>query len=83
MITSKDVAFGELANTEFKSTMKLILSPKDNCNKMEFEVETFFLEGDTLGVVMPDGTRRNYPLIHLWWYGTDKDSVNENRTRPL
>jgi len=61
--------------------MNLILSPKDNGNKLELEVETFMLEGDTLGVVMNDGSRRNYPLCHLWWYGTK--NINNQRTKPI
>ena len=61
--------------------MKLILSPKDNGNKLVLRfVETFMLEGPTLGVVFKDGSRRNYPLCHLWWYGPDV--INEARTKP-
>ncbi len=62
--------------------MKLILSPKDNANKLLLEqVEAFFLEGQTLGVVFKDGSRRNYPLEHIWWYGTP--ATNRQRTKPL
>jgi hypothetical protein len=50
--------------------MKLVISPKDNGNKLVLEdVETFMPEGPTLGVVFTDGVRRNYPLVHIWWYG--------------
>ena len=49
--------------------MNLILSPKDNINKLTLtDVETFALEGNTLLVVFKDGRTRNYPLIHLWYY---------------
>lgn len=49
--------------------MKLILSPKDNLNKITLEeVKTFALEGETLLVVFESGKTRNYPLIHLWYY---------------
>ena len=49
--------------------MKLILSPKDNLNKITLEnVATFALEGQTLLVVYEDGETRNYPLMHLWYY---------------
>jgi len=49
--------------------MKLILSPKDNLNKITLEdVDTFVLEGETLLVVFKDGRTRNYPLQHLWYY---------------
>ncbi len=51
--------------------MELILSPKDNLNKITLHgVDTFALEGDTLLVVFEDGRTRNYPLIHLWYYGS-------------
>ena len=62
--------------------MRLILSPKDNSNKLVLEnVETFQPEGETLGVVFKDGVQRNYPLTHIWWYGSD--SVNDYRTKPV
>lgn len=49
--------------------MILILSPKDNPNKVYLtDVETFTLEGDTLLVVFTSGMTRNYPLLHLWYY---------------
>jgi len=49
--------------------MRLILSPKDNLNKITLDkVSTFALEGETLLVVFEDGKTRNYPLMHLWYY---------------
>ncbi len=52
--------------------MELILSPKDNLNKIILnDVSTFALEGETLLVVWDDGRTRNYPLIHLWYYQSD------------
>lgn len=55
--------------------MQLILSPKDNLNKIILEnVETFALEGQTLLVVFEDGHTRNYPLMHLWYYRSDVDN---------
>lgn len=63
--------------------MKLILSPRDAAQKLELnDVEAFFTEGPTLGVVFSDGRRRNYPLVHLWWFGTDAP-IAENRTKPV
>lgn len=63
--------------------MNLIISPKDNPNKLKLEnVESFFLEGETLGIVLENGQRRNYPLRHIWWYGTEPD-FDSNRTRPV
>lgn len=49
--------------------MQMVLSPKDNLNKIILDaVSTFALEGETLLVVFEDGRTRNYPLIHLWYY---------------
>jgi len=49
--------------------MNLILSPKDNLNKIILvDVKTFALEGQTLLVVFDSGRTRNYPLMHLWYY---------------
>ena len=62
--------------------MNLILSPKDNINKMTVKnVETFALEGNTLLVVFEDGRTRNYPLIHLWYYESTVPS-GEKRSKP-
>ena len=62
--------------------MKLILSPKDNLGKMTLEnVESFALEGNTLLVVFEDGTTRNYPLIHLWYYSSHVD-YHKQRLNP-
>lgn len=51
--------------------MKLVLSPKDNINKIELEVETFAQEGSTLLVIFPDGRCRNYPMQHLWYWESE------------
>lgn len=60
--------------------MKLIISPKDNVNKMELkDVETFAVEGETLLVVFTDGKTRNYPLRHIWYY---ESGVGVSRTKP-
>jgi hypothetical protein len=60
--------------------MDLILSPKDNVNKLALTgVETFALEGCTLLVVFADGRTRNFPLIHLWYY---ESRVSASRSRP-
>lgn len=67
-----------------EKTMNLILSPKDNMNKIVLEnVETFALEGNTLVVIFNDGTFRNYPLQHLWWYGGALVNNGGPRTKPL
>lgn len=60
--------------------MDLILSPKDNVNKITLhDVEVFALEGPTLLVVFTDGRARNYPLVHLWYYQSQQP---EKRSRP-
>lgn len=48
--------------------MKLIISPKDNINKIEVECETFAQEGCTLLVIFADGRARSYPMQHLWYW---------------
>jgi hypothetical protein len=48
--------------------MKLIISPKDNINKLELEVETFAQEGRTLLVIFADGRARSFPMEHLWYW---------------
>lgn len=51
--------------------MQLLLSPKDNLGKIILEdVYTYALEGETLLVIFEDGSTRNYPLQHLWYYGS-------------
>jgi hypothetical protein len=60
--------------------MKLVLSPKDNVNKISLEnVEVFAQEGRTLLVVFSDGRTRNYPLEHLWYYESEVPSA---RSKP-
>ncbi len=49
--------------------MDLIISPKDNINKLTLkDIDSFCLEGETLLVVYNNGQTRNYPLIHIWYY---------------
>ncbi len=49
--------------------MKLRISPKDNLGKIDLEnVSSFALEGVTLLVVFENGSTRNYPLEHIWYY---------------
>ena len=63
--------------------MDLIISPKDNINKIVLkEVETFVLEGSTLLVVYEDGRTRNFPLIHIWYYEAVVPSGSK-RSKPL
>ena len=61
--------------------MKLILSPKDNINKIELkDVETYCQEGCTLLVIYKDGRARNYPMIHLWyWEGEVPAGIHRSR----
>ena len=62
--------------------MKLILSPKDNINKLELDnVETYCMEGNTLLVIFSDGRCRNYPFIHLWYY-EGQVPAGKSRSRP-
>lgn len=62
--------------------MNLIISPKDNGNKLRLtNVETFMPEGHTLGVVFTDGSRRNFPMEHLWYWATEPSDTP--RTKPV
>lgn len=61
--------------------MKLTLSPKDNINKIELEVETFAQEGATLLVIFPDGRARSYPMEHLWYWEAGVPS-GASRSKP-
>lgn len=62
--------------------MKLILSPKDNVNKLQLKgVETFAIEGPTLLVVFKDGRCRNYPMRHLW-YWESRIPAGKDRSKP-
>lgn len=55
--------------------MKLIISPKDNLNKITLDkVATFAIEGCTLLVVFESGETRNYPLVHIWYYKSHTDN---------
>ena len=61
--------------------MKLVLSPKDTISKIELSnVDTFAQEGQTLLVIFSDGSTRNYPLQHLWYYESQVSSV---KTKPV
>jgi hypothetical protein len=49
--------------------MRLRISPKDSTCKLVVEgVAAFYQEGSTLAVVFEDGSIRNYPLVHIWYY---------------
>jgi hypothetical protein len=61
--------------------MKLILSPKDNINKIELEVESFTQEGEALLVIFSDGRARSYPMQHLWYWEGEVPAGNK-RSRP-
>jgi len=61
--------------------MKLVLSPKDNINKIGLEVETYCQEGNTLLIIFKDGRARNIPMCHLWyWEGVVP--AGKNRSKP-
>ena len=50
---------------------QLTISPKDSTSKITLDhVESFYQEGLTLAVVFNDGTVRNYPLCHIWYYSS-------------
>jgi hypothetical protein len=68
--------------------MKLIISPKDNGNKLVLQnVETFMPEGNTLGVVFNNGAQTELPVPTslVLGYGALEPSTNETcqMTRPV
>ena len=50
-------------------TVKIKL--KDTTTPVFYEkVMSHFLEGPTLALLFEDGSVRNFPLIHIWYYET-------------
>ena len=51
--------------------MKVKLKLKDTTTPVYYtEVLSHFLEGSTLALLFKDGSVRNFPLIHIWYYET-------------
>ena len=62
--------------------MKLVLSPRDNINKLELlNVETFCNTAGILVVVFTDGRARSYPTEHLWYWETVIEA-GDGRSKP-
>ena len=54
--------------------MRLILSPKDNLDKIVFDdVETYCQEGEWITIVFEDGRARSYPSRHVWYIEVHTD----------
>jgi hypothetical protein len=53
--------------------MKVKIKPKDTTSPIYYDgVLSHFLEGNTLGLLFEDGTVRNIPLCHIWYYETNQ-----------
>lgn len=51
--------------------MKVKIKLKDTTTPVYYEgVSSHFIEGPTLALLFDDGTVRNIPLVHIWYYET-------------
>ena len=51
--------------------MTVKIKPKDTTSPVYYEkVLSHFQEGNTLGLLFEDGSVRNIPFIHIWYYET-------------
>ncbi len=51
--------------------MNVKIKVKDSTSPIHYtDVVSHFLEGSTLALLFEDGTVRNIPLIHIWYYET-------------
>ncbi len=51
--------------------MVVKIKPKDSTSPVYYDkVLSHFLEGETLGLLFEDGSVRNFPLMHIWYYET-------------
>lgn len=51
--------------------MRVKIKPKDTTSPVYYDnVLSHFLEGNTLGLLFDDGSVRNFPLVHIWYYET-------------
>lgn len=50
------------------------IKPKDTTTPIFYEkVVSHFQEGNTLALLFEDGTVRNIPFMHMWYYETKQD----------
>lgn len=54
--------------------MKVKIKLKDTTTPVFYDnVLSHFLEGQTLALLFEDGSVRNFPLIHIWYYETKQE----------
>ena len=54
--------------------MTVKIKMKDTTTPIYFQdVESHFLEGNTLALLFKDNIVRNFPLIHIFYYETQQD----------
>ena len=54
--------------------MKVKIKLKDTTTPVFYDkVLSHFLEGPTLALLFEDGSVRNFPLIHIWYYETKQE----------
>ena len=51
--------------------MKVKMKAKDSTSPVYYDnVLSHFTEGNTLALLFKDGSVRNFPLVHIWYYET-------------
>lgn len=56
--------------------MRVKVTLKDTTTPIYYEdVISHFLEGPTLALLFKDGSVRNFPLIHIWYYETKQERL--------
>ena len=51
--------------------MKVKIKLKDTTTPVHYDnVLSHFVEGNTLALLFEDGSVRNFPMIHIWYYET-------------
>jgi hypothetical protein len=60
--------------------MKVKIKLKDTTTPVHYDnVLSHFIEGNTLALLFDDGSVRNFPMIHIWYYET-KQSRDKTKT---
>lgn len=64
--------------------MKVKIKLKDTTTPIFYDkVLSHFLEGNTLALLFKDGSVRNFPLIHIWYYETRQDRLKTKLEKEL
>ena len=56
--------------------MRVKIKLKDTTTPVHYDdVISHFMEGPTLALLFEDGSVRNFPLIHIWYYETKQERL--------